>query len=146
MKHQRSVIRQAIVRALVQARTRADGRVSDNPWNERTALPALVVEDLGEQQDVIGFGAGPGVAVERQFLLQVRAELAPLDDPAAARDELIGEVEATLAGAAIAGVKAIVPAGYQADGAEQGGTQVVVGLQRFQVTYITPMNNPAAAM
>jgi hypothetical protein len=145
--HRRALIREALVRALVDADTRADQRVYDHPWNERTQLPALVVEDLGESQAAVTFGGlGAARAIEREYLLQVSAELQPLDDWASARDELMAQVEAAVANAALPGVKAVVPAGYDAAEATQGARPIVVGRQRFAVSYMTPANNPEALL
>ena len=144
--HHRSVIRKAAVKALIDARTLADGRVYDHPWNERTVLPAIVVEDMGEGQEATTFGNGAARAIERSFTLQISGELQPLDDMPETRDDLMAQIEVAMAGLQLPGVKAAVPIGYQADEATAGGRPVVVGRQRFQVTYITPMNNPAAVL
>ena len=145
--HRRALIREAMVRALVAADTRAAQRVHDHPWNERTALPALVVEDLGESQAAVTFGGlGAARAIEREYLVQVSAELQPLDDWARDRDELMAQVETAIANAALPGVKAVVPSGYEAVEATQGARPIVVGRQRFAVTYVTPANNPEALL
>ncbi len=145
-KHHRTVIRRAAVRALVAARTAAGGRVFDHPWNEREQLPALVVEDLGEMQEATTLGIGGARVVERRLMLQVSGEIEALDDWAGERDDLMAQVESAMAGLQVPGLKAIVPAGYAADEATRGATPLVVGRQRFEVSYVTPMNNPAAVL
>ena len=144
--HQRRLIREALVRVLIDAGTQAAARVFDHPWNEREDLPALVVEDLGEAQQATTQGIGAARAVERVYMVEVGVEVEAIDDWAGARDDLLAEVEAAVAGASIPGVKAIVPAGYDAQGATTGARPVVTGKQRFEVTYITPMNNPGATL
>ncbi len=144
--HRRAQIREALVRLLVAANTTARHRVHDHPWNERTEFPALVVEDLGENQVAPTFGQGAARALERTYLLQISAELQQNDNWARDRDELMAEVEAAMAEAALPGVKNIVPAGYSADETPQGGRPVLAGRQRYEVTYVTPMNNPAAVL
>ena len=146
MIHVRRVIREALAAALVAANTAAGSRVFDHPWNERTVLPALVLEDLGEQQDAVSLGTGAARALERRYLLQVSGEITTATNWARQRDDLMADVEAAVAGAAITGVKAIVPAGYTADEDKQGARPIAVGRQRFEVTYFTPMNNPAATL
>lgn len=146
MIHRRRLIRADVCAALVAANTAAGSRVHDHPWNERTTFPALVVEDIGEQQQVTTMGIGAARLVERELLLQVSAELQPADDWARARDDLMADIEAAVAGVVISGVKAIEPAGYSADEAAFGARPIVVGRQRFSITYITPMNNPAAVL
>lgn len=143
--HRRRVIREAVVAGLVAAGTGAAGRVYDHPWNERTALPAIVVEDIGETQEAASFGVGAARAVERRLLLQVTGELSTGTGWAAKRDDLMADIEAAVAGLVLPGVKAIVPAGYAADEDKQGARPIVMGRQRFEITYFTPMNNPAAA-
>lgn len=141
--HHRTVIRNAAVKALIDASTSAGSRVYDHPWNERTTLPAIVVEDIGESQGTTTFGAGAARHVDRSYDFEVIAELQPLDDMAATRDDLLAQIEAAIAGMQAPGLKAVVPMGYAAEEASAGGRPVVVGRQRFQATYITPMNNPA---
>jgi hypothetical protein len=146
VSHYRTVIRDAAVRALIDAGTNAHGRVYDHPWNDRDTLPAIVVEDLGETQAATTYGQGAARGVERVLLLEISGELQPLERMAPARDELMSQIETAIAELVVPGVKVIVPAGYQADESNNGGRQVVVGRQRFEVTYITPMNNPAAVL
>jgi len=144
--HRRRVIRQAVVQGLIDAATAAGSRVFDHAWNVRDTLPAIVVEDLSEDQQTPTFGAGAARHLERRLLLQVSAELDSLGNPAADRDDLLAEIEVAVAGLQLPGVQAIVPAGYDSDEAMNGGRPLVVGRQRFEVTYLTPMNNPAVAL
>jgi hypothetical protein len=145
MNHQRHVIREAIVALLAAAGTTASTRVYDTPSDPRTVFPALVVEDDGESQQVTSTMGG-GVAgrmVERTLLLVVNAEVQQIANYARARDQLLAAVEAALAGSAIAGVKSITPAGYQADSSYQGERPIALGRQRFDVTYLTTQGNPS---
>jgi hypothetical protein len=145
MNHQRHVIREAIVALLAAAGTTASTRVYDTPSDPRTAFPALVVEDDGEDQQVTStMGGGmAGRMVERTLRVIVNAEVQQTTNYARTRDQLLAAVEAALAGSAIAGVKAITPAGYQADLNVQGERPIALGRQRFDVVYLTTQGNPA---
>lgn len=143
--HHRATIRAAVVALLSAAGTLAGSRVYDTPSDPRTAFPALTVEDEGEDQQITGT-LGGGLAnrlVERTVRLVVNAEVQQNSTYAATRDSLLAEVEVALAASAIAGVKSITPAGYQADGYFQGERPIALGRQRFDVTYITTQGNPA---
>jgi hypothetical protein len=145
MNHQRHVIREAIVALLAAAGTIASTRVYDTPSDPRTVFPALVVEDDGEDQQVTStMGGGmAGRMVERTLRVIVNAEVQQTTNYARTRDQLLAAVEAALAGSAIAGVKAITPAGYQADLNVQGERPIALGRQRFDVVYLTTQGNPA---
>ena len=145
MNHQRHLIREAVVALLAAAGTAASTRVYDTPTDPRTVFPALVVEDDGEDQQVTGtMGGGmAGRMVERTLRLVVNAEVQQVSAYARARDQLLAQVEAALATSAIAGVKAITPAGYVADFSTQGERPIALGRQRFDVTYLTTQGNPA---
>lgn len=144
MNHQRHLIREAIVALLASAGTAASTRVYDTPADPRTAFPALVVEDDGEDQQVTsGFGGLANRIVERQLRIIVTAEVQQVSTYARARDQLLADVEAALAASSIAGVKSITPAGYMPDLGTTGERPIAVGRQRFDVTYLTPQGSPA---
>jgi hypothetical protein len=141
VNHQRHVIREAVVALLAAGGTAAGARVYDTPTDARAAFPALVVEDLGEQQQVIA-GRGAGASLRRTLLLEVAAELQQVSAYARARDQLIADVEALMAAAVIPGVQNIVPQGYGVD-TGVGERPIAIGRQRFALTYITPQGSPA---
>lgn len=142
MIHQRHMIREAIVTLLAAAGTAAGARVHDTPTDVRTAFPALVVEDLFEQQQVNAHAQLGQRPVERQLTLEVTGELQQTTGYALARDQLMAQVEAALGEAAIPGVKDIVPAGYAAELSREGERPIAVGRQRFVIAYITPQSRP----
>lgn len=146
MNHQRHVIREAIVALLAAAGTAAGARVYDTPYDPRSVFPALTVEDDGEDQAVTStLGGGmAGRLVERTVRIVVSAEVQQTTNYARTRDQLLADVEATLANNAISGVKAINPAGYQADLGVSAERPIALGRQRFDVVYITTQGNPAA--
>lgn len=145
MNHQRHIIREAIVALLAAAGTTAFTRVYDTPSDPRTVFPALVVEDDGEDQAVTSaMGGGmAGRMVERTLRVIVNAEVQQVTNYARTRDQLLASVEAALATSAIAGVKAITPAGFQADINVQGERPIALGRQRFDVVYITTQGSPS---
>ena len=144
MNHQRHIIREAIVALLAAAGTSASTRVYDTPYDPRTEFPALVVEDDGEDQTATSFGNGQASRlIERTFRITVNAEVQQIANYARARDQLLGDVEATLAIAALAGVKSITPSGYRADMSYSGDRPIALGRQRFDVTYVTTQGDPA---
>lgn len=144
MIHARRTIREAVVTALAAAGTAAGARVYDHPGDPRTTLPALVVTDVAESQEATTLGAGVGRTIERRYTLEVAAEVQQVSGYVAARDDLIADVEATLAALQSAGVKQIVPAGFNADQSFDGERPIAIGRQRFTVLYYTPQGNPAA--
>lgn len=147
MIHQRTVIREAIVAALVAANTLAATRVFDTPYDPRSTFPALTVEDDVEDQSADNFGSGQANRyVERAMRVVISAEIQQIGAYARTRDSLLGEVEAALASTAIAGVKSITPAGYQADLGVASDRPIAIGRQRFDVVYITTQGNPATAI
>lgn len=130
MIHARTAIRQALAAALAAGGTAAGPRVYDTPSDVRTAFPALVIDDLGEQQAAVTLPGGPGRRVERRLMLEISAELQQVAGYAAARDALLADVEAIAVNAALPGVKQIVPVGYVPDLANTGERPLVVGRQR----------------
>jgi hypothetical protein len=146
MIHARTAIRQALAAALAAGGTAAGARVFDSPSDVRTAFPALVVEDAGELQRAATLPGGADRLIERSLRLAVTAELQQVSGYAAARDSLVADVEAIAAGAALPGVKSIVPSGYAPDISNAGERPIVVGRQFFEVTYITTQGNPAATL
>jgi hypothetical protein len=144
VNHQRHVIREAIVALLAAGGTSAGARVYDTPTDVRTTFPALVVEDLGEDQRANTLPGGSGRPIERRLALEVTAELQQTANFARARDQLLADVEALLAAAVIAGVKWIVPTGFAPDRDGSGERPLVIGRQRFEVMYVTTQGNPAA--
>lgn len=144
MIHQRHIIREAIVTLLAAAGTAAGTRVYANPYDPRTTFPALCVDDEMEGQAATSFGGGQANRViERNLLVVVNAEVQQITDYARTRDQLLADVEAALATAAIPGVKSITPAGYQADLGIVGDRPIALGRQRFEVVYLTTQGNPA---
>lgn len=146
MIHQRNVIREAAVAALISANTAAGSRVHDHPSDPRTAFPALSVFDGGELQRATTMPGGANRTIERLFSLEISAEVVQVSNYARARSELLAEVEAALAVLSIPGVKSIVPAGYSPDQTFDGERPIAVGRQRFDISYFTPQGNPAASL
>ena len=146
MIHARTAIRQALAAALAAGGTAAGPRVYDTPSDVRTAFPALVIDDLGEQQAAVTLPGGPGRRVERRLMLEVSAELQQVAGYAAARDTLLADVEAIAVNAALPGVKQIVPVGYVPDLANTGERPLVVGRQRFEVLYVTTQGDPSTPL
>lgn len=146
MTHHRQTIRAAVVAALAAGGTAAAARVFDTPWNARVELPALVVEDEGEQQRSVAVYSSTKRPIERTLLLLVTVEVRQSDTYAAARDELVADVERIVATAALPGVKAVSPAGYEPDLAMDGDKPIAIGRQRFAVTYFTPQDDPSTAL
>lgn len=146
MIHARTAIRQALTAALAAGGTTAGARVYDTPSDVRTAWPALVVEDAGELQGAPTLPGGPARLIERRCIFEVSAELQQTSGYAAARDSLIADVEAIAASAALPGVKQIVPTGYMPELSNNGERPIVVGRQRFEVTYWTPQGNPSTTL
>lgn len=146
--HQRAVIRSALVTLLAGGSTLAGARVIDHPTKPRTTLPALTVEDLGEEQTPVTPGGGANRKIQRVLVLEVTAEVQKTGDYARERDELCGQVEALVATAAglIAGVDRIVPAGYATDIYSEGEKPIAIGRQRFRISYLTTQGNPAATL
>lgn len=146
MNHQRQLIREAIVALLAAGGTAAGSRVYDNPSDPRTQWPALVVEDLAEQQRAEAMPRGPLRPIERTLVLQITAEVQQTTAYARQRDQLLADVEALLAGAAIAGIKSITPAGFQGDLSAEGERPIAIGRQRFEVLFYTPQGDPSTAI
>jgi hypothetical protein len=146
VNHQRHVIREAIVALLAAAGTSAGARVYDSPTDPRTAFPALVVEDLGEEQRATTLPGGSGRTIERRLVIEVTAELQQVSTAARSRDQLLAEVESVLSAALIAGVKSIAPAGYVPDRDGSGERPIVIGRQRFEVLYYTTQGAPGATL
>lgn len=144
MNHQRHIIREAVVALLAAGGTAAGSRVYDTPTDARTTFPALVVEDLGEQQSANTMPGGPGRPIERKLAIEVTAELQQVANVARARDQLMADVEALLAAASIPGVKWIVPTGYVPESGVAGERPIVIGRQRFEVMYVTTQGDPSA--
>jgi hypothetical protein len=142
--HFRTTIRQAVVAALRAADTLAGPRVHDTPTDPRTQFPALVVEDIGEQHQVLS-GRGTTATVRRTLMLEVTAEIQQVPAFAAARDDLLAQVETALAAFTLPGVDNLQPAGYAADPPTgMGERPMAQGRQRFQLTYFTKQGSPAS--
>lgn len=152
MAHARRTIREAAVAALVSASTAAGARVYDHPYNVRKVFPSLTVEDLGanfsdgnvteaqEQLDLIGD------AVRRRYRFAVIAEIQQSASAAAARDDLMEEVEIAIAALSVAGVESIFPVAYQAGDSNVGETSIRRGVQVFEAVYITPRTDPSSIL
>ena len=143
MTHTRRTIREAVVTALAAAGTAAGSRVYDHPTDPRTTLPALVVTDVAESQEAMTLPAGVNRTIERRYTLEVAAEVQQVSGYVAARDDLLADVEAAMAALSVAGVKSVVPAGFNADQAFEGERPISIGRQRFTVLFYTPQGNPA---
>lgn len=146
MDHQRHLIREALVALLQSAGTLAGVRVYDHPYDPRTVFPALSLRDATEQQQALTLPAGVDRTIERLYLLDIDAEVVQAANYARTRDQLLAEVESALAGAAIAGVKHIAPAGYFALQDNTTERPTVIGRQRFEILYFTPQGAPATAL
>lgn len=143
MTHVRRTIHEAVVTALAAAGTAAGARVYDHPTDPRTTLPALVVTDVAESQEAMTLPAGVNRTIERRYTLEVAAEVQQVSGYVAARDDLLADVEAAMAALSVAGVKSVVPAGFNADQAFEGERPISIGRQRFTVLFYTPQGNPA---
>jgi hypothetical protein len=143
VNHQRHIIREAIVAALAAGSTPAGARVYDCPTDVRTTFPALVVEDLAEQQSATTLPGGATRIIERMLMIEVTAEIQQTATPARARDQLLADVERVIGGLVIAGVKSIVPTNFAQDRDGAGERPIFVGRQRFEVTYCTPQGDPS---
>lgn len=146
MNHQRHLIREAVVQALVAAATDAGDQVFDEPYDLRTAAKSLSVWDITERQAPQTRPGGPGCVIERLLTLEVRAEVHATGQAGRARDQLLAQAEAALASAAIPGIKSIVPAGYAPQDDHDGDRPLKVGRQRFEVLYYTSAGDPATAL
>lgn len=146
MIHQRRVFREAICTLLASAGTAAGARVFDHPYDPRTAFPCLVVEDLAERQGSTSMPAGPGRPIERRYQFSVSAEVQQIANYARARDDLLAEVEAAIGSAAIVGIKAITPAGYDVAESNDGQRPIRVGIQRFEALYYTAQGDPSTPL
>jgi hypothetical protein len=144
VNHQRHVIREAITALLAAGGTAAGARVYDSPTDPRTAFPALVVEDLGEDQRANTMPGGSARPIERRLSIEVTAEVQQAAAFARVRDQLLADVESLLAAAVISGVKWIVPTGFAPDRDGSGERPISIGRQRFEVMYVTTQGNPAA--
>lgn len=144
MNHQRHIIREAIVAALAAAGTAAGARVYDCPTDVRTVFPALVVEDLAEQQSANTLPGGGSRLIERMLMIEVTAEIQQTATPARVRDQLLADVERVIGGLSIAGVKSIVPTSFAPDRDGSGERPIFVGRQRFDVFYVTTQADPAS--
>ena len=147
MAHHRTVIRQAIGALLAAGGTLAGARVHDHPTDPRRAFPALTLFDDSEAQRPMSMPAGAGRPLERLYKLDITAEVQEVDGYAATRDTLLAQVETLLATAgAVAGVKAITPAGYLPGQYSEGERPICVGRQRFEILYYTPQGAPATTL
>lgn len=144
--HARRTIRQALVAALAGGATLAGARVFDHPTDPRHQFPALTVFDASEQQRPETLPGGPGRIVTRMYSVEVTAEVQQVAGYADTRDDLLAEVEALLAAAALPGVKSIAPAGFDAGQYVEGERPICVGRQRFEILYYTTQGNPAATL
>lgn len=143
MNHHRHIIREAIVALLAAGGTAAEERVYDHPYDPRQTFPALCITDVVEQQQAYAMPADATRPVERDYQIEVAAEVQQVAAYARARDQLLADVERLLASARIAGVKAITPAGYAPALDTTGAQPVAVGRQRFAITYYTPQGDPS---
>lgn len=153
--HARRVIREAVVTILKDARTAAGVRVFDHPDRDRTTFPSLVVEDFGanhsegnvtESQEFVDMAG----AIERRYRFCVIAEEQKTSNGAAARDDLLAQVETAIAAAVaagdITGVKTIEPKAYVAADANSGEQEIRRGLQVFEAHYFTPAGDPTTTL
>lgn len=144
MIHARATIRAAVVARLSGA-TSAGLRVYDHPTDPRRTFPALVVEDVGEQQSMPTMPGGAQRIVERQLMLDVTAELQQVTAYARERDELVADVESLMLSTPIAGVRNVELMGYTPD-TLPGERPIAIGRQRFSLTYLTTAGNPSVAI
>jgi hypothetical protein len=148
VNHQRHVIREALVALLAAGGTAAGSRVYDHPYDPRTVFPALSVTDVGEQQSADSMPADSGRPVERVYTLEVAAEVQQTTNYARTRDQLLADVEAIFASAAltITALKSVTPAGYAPLMDMTGDRPIAIGRQRFDVLYFTPQGNPSTSL
>lgn len=146
MNHQRHLIREAIVALLAAGGTAAGTRVFDHPYDPRETFPALGVVDVTEPQQALSMPAGTDRPIERTLVLEIAAEVQQISQYARQRDQLLADVERLLAGALIAGVKSITPAGYAPLLDVSGDKPIAIGRQRFEILYYTPQGDPATTL
>jgi hypothetical protein len=148
VNHQRHVIREALVALLAAGGTAAGSRVYDHPYDPRTVFPSLSVTDVGEQQQAESLPADSGRPVERVYTIEVAAEVQQTANYARTRDQLLADVEAIFASAAltITALKAVTPAGYAPLMDMTGDRPIAIGRQRFDVLYFTPQGNPSTSL
>lgn len=148
MNHQRHVIREALVALLAGGGTAAGARVYDHPYDPRLTFPALSVFDIGEQQQAESMPADAARPVERLYTIEVSAEVQQTANYARQRDQLLADVEAIFASAAltITALKAVTPSGYVPANDVTGDRPIAVGRQRFDVLYFTPQGNPSISL
>lgn len=146
MNHHRHVIREAIVALLGGGGTAAGTRVYDHPYDPRITFPALSVTDVTEQQQAQSMPADAGRPIERTLVLEIAAEVQQIANYARQRDQLLADVEALLAAAALAGVKSITPAGYAPQLDVSGDKPIAIGRQRFEILYYTPQGDPSTTL
>ena len=144
--HHRHVIRAAVVAVLIAADTSACARVYDTPTDPRRTFPALTVEDMGEQQQVLSTARGPGATLRRTLVLEIAAEVQQTTGYAQERDQLLADVEIAMAGAVISGVQIIKPTGYAPDTVPGMERPIAIGRQRFEITYLTTQGTPGTPM
>ncbi len=153
MTHRRKAIRKAIVELLKGGDTLAGLRVLDSAYKPRLSFPALVVLSQGEDQQLLpeqGLGAVGDRAVQRLLHLDVFAEIQQNAGAEDTCDDLLAQVEALIASAAeagdIPGVIDIVPSAMRAESGADGEKPIVVGRQRFAITYLTTQADPGTAV
>lgn len=147
MAHHRRIIREAIVAALKAAGTAAGQRVHDSPADPRSTFPALVVTDDGERQGTqVMLATRAARPFERRYRVEVAAEVVQVADYARQRDDLMAEVEACMAAAALPGVKDLSPTSYSTLASDNAERPIRVGVQTFEITYYTTQGDPSAAL
>jgi hypothetical protein len=146
VNHARHVIREAVIAALKAGIASVGNRVTDNPSEPQRVFPSLAVEDVGEQQATPTLPGGASRLVDRTLVLVVHATVRKNADYARERDQLLAEVEATLAVTAIAGIKYMVPAGAQFDTSTEGDHPTAIARQRFDIFYRTTQGDPSAVL
>lgn len=146
MIHHRHIIREAICAALAAGGTAAAGRVFDEPHDVRTVFPSLSVWDVAEDQraESMMVESLADRIIGRQLTIEVRAEVAQVATAGRTRDQLLADVERILSTVPIDGVKSITPAGYAPQRDNTAELPLLVGRQRFEITYYTSQGDPSA--
>lgn len=148
MNHHRHVIREAVVAALIAANTSAGARVDEDPYDliEADECPHLSVEDESESQTPMTLHAAATSPLQRSYRFIVTASIVQNSTAQRARDQLLADVEACLASAALPGVHSIQPLAYTPASRNDGDQRIRVGHQLFEAIYVTPQGNPSTPL
>jgi len=146
VNHQRHVIREAVVAALIAANTSAGSRVDEEPYDlvEAADCPHLSVDDDSEAQEPLTVHGDP--LLQRSYRFIVTAQIVQNTNASRARDQLLADVEACLAATSLPGVQSIRPLSYQPAQRDEGQQRIRIGHQLFEVIYVTSQGDPSTAL